>query len=224
MTAPPAAGVPVGALGCTRDGYRLIGVARLAWVLMSLVFVVPPDAVLLYRLYELASFPLGLVTHVLLPIGFCALALAPAGPLWRWVRNLAVALLLVDLAAPFLRSLPPLEDNPILAPLLGRVIEVAAHPALDWAEVLPSLALAVGSVAFCLRLRLVGPAVGWALMLAAVLGAGGATRLLDFEQFVRAQSALNTLWGVAGLLNLALPFWTARALGPYIRSSSKQIA
>ena len=93
MTAPPAAGLSVGALGCTRDGYRLIGVARLAWVLMSLVFVVPPDAVLLYRLYELASFPLGLVVHVLLPIGFCALALAPAGPLWRWVRNLAVALL-----------------------------------------------------------------------------------------------------------------------------------
>lgn len=164
----------LGALGCTRDGYQLIGVGmalNVGFVLLGLYASSgggysseDPLAGWFWALHEIAGW-LGLLGGGLLFLGVGATALAPHGPFPRWPKRVV----LFAYAFMLLRSLVwrwhPFEDHrsPYMR-FLGDRIEQVYQTLSDYAWPVGVALLSAFTARFALRRGLPVVALAWSFL------------------------------------------------------------
>ncbi len=170
MSAAPER-VDLGALGCTRDGYQLIGVGLLASVGAMVVSLGPmagfeaPWGTFFGWLGRIAGW-ISLAGSALVVLGIAATAATPHGPFPLWIKRLvAVAYAVSVVSSPLWNARPFQGDGwSFYLQRFGEGLMWVAWEIRPWTWLVAMVLLCGCSAWFALRHRVFSAAFAWVLL------------------------------------------------------------
>ena len=201
----------LGALGCTRDGYQLIGVGMLV-------------GILLWPIYWISGYWLsGLVKWVLFAgacitvIGIAATARVPHGPFPPWGKRLVVPIYVVGIAQSlFIRVHLFQEHRSPYLRWFGEALDRAHLAFLSWGGPVGIALLCAFSARFALRRGVPLAALGWAVL--GLWTVAMATLPLSAALAISSWSGYGAVFSI--LAGCFAPLYLARRLRLEIRAAA----